>query len=178
MVDPNDLVFRLGLISHPLIGVPMSEAERRDVIAAAKWIRDHAPAVHCVRCRRRMDGPVPSAPARTSDPDTAHQAADHVSSLDVRRFSSRSREGKLLAAIADQPDTAIAATVRVFGEYVTPVHFDAARRRISDLVAAGYVEDSGKRTFNEGSNTPSIIWTVTDEGLAALQRLENTGWSR
>lgn len=176
-MDADELVFRLGLLSHPLVGVQMSEQERRDILAAAKWIRDHAPATHCVRCRRLMDAPVPSAPARTTHPDTSHQAADATAKPDLRRFSIKSRKAKLLLAIADQPDTAIAATVRVFGEYLAPVHFDSARRRMSDLVATGYIEDSGERAINDGSNTPSIVWAVTDDGLAAITRLEQTGWS-
>jgi len=132
-----------------------------------------------VRRTVAMFGParsVPSAPARATDPETSHLAGPR--SLDVSRFSARSRQAKLLAVFAGDPMTDQQAAVRVVGAYANPSAFDGCRRRCSDLRAAGYLADTGLRRKNVGSDDESIVWRITHAGAVALANLERFGWSR
>ena len=117
--------------------------------------------------------PVPSAPARSSDPETSHAASE--TEPDLRRFSDRSRQAHLLRLLAVEPLTAQGAAVRITQGTVSGV--EGCRRRVSDLLAAGYLSDSGTRACNPGSADESIVWQVTDEGRRAIDRLDETGWS-
>lgn len=119
---------------------------------------------------------VPSAPARSTDPETSHYAAKQEQ--DVGRFSGRSRQARLLAVFATQPLTDQQATVRVIGAAAVPSAFDGCRRRCSDLRAASYLADSGRRRKNPGSDDDSIVWQITIAGKQALDRLDRYGWSR
>ena len=121
-------------------------------------------------------GPVPSAPARRTDPETSHMAGPR--SGDVRKFSAKSRQAKLLAVFATQPLTDQQATVRVVGAAAAPSAFDGCRRRCSDLRAAGYIRDSGRRKKNAGSDDLAIVWEITELGKFALDNLNQWGWSR
>lgn len=56
--------------------------------------------------------------------------------------------------------------------------FDGCRRRVSDLVAAGFIEDSGDRHANLGSPDKSIVWRLTPTGWLALSAMDTTGWTR
>jgi hypothetical protein len=117
--------------------------------------------------------PISSAPARPSDPETSHAASE--TEPDLRRFSDRSRQAHLLRLLAVEPLTAQGAAVRITQGTVSGV--EGCRRRVSDLLAAGYLQDSGSRACNPGSADESIVWQVTDEGLRAIDRLDDTGWS-
>jgi hypothetical protein len=120
--------------------------------------------------------PVPSAPARHTDPETSHAAAKREK--DIGRFSIKSRQAKLLALFAMQDLTHQAATIHLVGTHAVPSAFDGCRRRCSDLVAVGYIADSGRRRKNAGSDDLSIVWTITPAGRTAIQWLDTTGWSR
>lgn len=124
-----------------------------------------------------VDEPIPSAPARNGHPDTSHAAADRVSVPDVRRFSARSRQAQLLAAVADQPMTAQEAAIKVLGLYGSVSRLEGCRRRMSDLAAAGMIVDSMQRRANIGSPDPAIVWEVTEYGRRVLDRLDTDGWS-
>lgn len=119
---------------------------------------------------------VPSAPARWTDPETSHLAAKR--SIDVGRFSSKSRQAKLLELFAMRDLTDQGATLHLVGSHGAPSAFDGCRRRCSDLRAAGYLMDSGRKKKNAGSDDLSVIWSITDAGKAAIRSLEETGWSR
>jgi len=119
---------------------------------------------------------VPSAPARATDPETSQLAGPR--SDDVSRFSARSRSAKLLAVFGTQPLTDQGATVRVIGASAVPSAFDGCRRRCSDLRAAGFLVDSGRRRKNVGSDDDSIVWEITHAGRRALDHLDAYGWSR
>lgn len=119
---------------------------------------------------------VPSAPARSTDPTTSHEAGPR--SHDVSRFGAKSRQAKLLAVFATQPLTDQQATVRVVGASAVPSAFDGCRRRCSDLRAAGYVVDSGRRRKNPGSDDFSVVWEITLAGMDAIRSLDRFGWSR
>ncbi len=120
---------------------------------------------------------VPSAPARSTDPETSHLAAE-PGVPDVGRFSGKSRQARLLAVFNGQPLTDQQATVRVIGAAAVPSAFDGCRRRCSDLRAAGYIADSGRRRKNPGSDDDSIVWQITIAGKQALDNLDKYGWSR
>ena len=119
---------------------------------------------------------VPSAPARTTDPQTSHHAAKHEQ--DVGRFSDKSRQAKLLALFAMRDLTDQQATIHLVGSHAAPSAFDGCRRRCSDLRAANYLYDTGRRRKNAGSDDLSIIWGITLAGRKALESIEATGWSR
>ena len=46
---------------------------------------------------------------------------------------------------------------------------------VSDLRAAGYLMDSGRRRKNVGTEDESIVWTITDAGRQALDNLDAGG---
>lgn len=117
-----------------------------------------------------------SAPARSTDPETSHLAARH--DPDVSRFSDRSRQAKLLMVFGGQPMTDQQAAIRVVGGQAAPSAFEGCRRRCSDLRAAGYLADSGRRHLNMGSSEAAIVWQITIAGRAAITNLGTTGWSR
>lgn len=122
-----------------------------------------------------------SAPARLFDPSTSHAAAAKRADSDVLRFSQKSRKAKLLRAFGD-PATDHEATMRVVGQL--PAHdtrFEGTRRRCSDLRPPGdvaFIEDSGMRRVNPGSDSESIVWRLSLAGRQALHNLSTTGWSK
>jgi hypothetical protein len=122
--------------------------------------------------------PVPSAPARASDPETSHAAAARVRVKDVGRFSARTRQAKLLVEFDQKPLTDFEAAQRVMPTGSFHSHFEGCRRRCSDLRAADYLEDSGEKRSNPGSPDEAIVWRITQAGRDALTRLLATGWSR
>lgn len=123
------------------------------------------------------DYPIPSRNSRRFDQHTASAAGDDVAVEDVRRFSKRSQQARLLAVVNLGPLTAMQAALRIMHPSVTPSTFEGCRRRVSNLVAAYYVEDSGLTEINPGGRE-AIVWEITNAGRAALARLNETGWSK
>jgi len=117
-----------------------------------------------------------SSPARGTDPETSQMSAKRMQ--DVGRFSAKSRQAKLLDLFQMRDLTDQQATIHLVGSHAAPSAFDGCRRRCSDLRAAGYLFDTGRRRKNAGSDDLSIIWGITDEGKRALRSLDDTGWSR
>lgn len=117
-----------------------------------------------------------SAPARWTDPETSHMASKR--SQDVGRFSSKSRQAKLLALFEMRDLTDQQATIHLVGSHAAPSAFDGCRRRCSDLRAANYLFDTGRRRKNAGSDDESIVWGISEAGKVALRSIEATGWSR
>jgi len=141
-----------------------------------------APDVHehaCPTCHGRgvvtRTGPISSAPARDSDPETSHAASEHE--LDIRRFSARSRQAAALAMIDRTPSTALEVAMALVPAATVSI-IEGCRRRVSDLVAAGMIQDSGIRRANPGSPDLAIVWEITITGALAIQSLADTGWSR
>lgn len=124
-----------------------------------------------------LDEPIPSAPARHTDPDTSHKAAAMHKDNDIRRFTAKSLKARLLAVIAaGGPMTHQAAALAVVGiDNVS--RFRGAETRVSELGRAGFIADTGRRVFNPGSNCEAILWEVTDRGWDALDRLNKIGRS-
>ena len=113
--------------------------------------------------------------ARASDPDTSQAARQD--SADVRRYTIKSRQYRLLSALSKRPDTAQGAAMRVLGAMASVSSLEGCRRRVSDLARAGHVVDTGQRAANHGSGSDAAIYRVTDEGREVLQRLIITGRS-
>jgi len=105
--------------------------------------------------------PPQEAHARASDPDTSHEAAESLSPR------LRQLQGLVLDYAASQPDG--------FTDVDLNRHFDTHgstyRTRRSELVAKGYVRDTGERRAYgpDGSGRRHVIWQITLEGLKANQ---------
>lgn len=138
--------------------------------------------VDCPQCRGTGKVPylpVPSAPARTGDPETSHDAAARHHQADVGRFSEKSIKAPLLREYArgyGLTHFEAASNVCSPGEFHSRV--ETARRRVGDLSAVGFVADTGKRRTNPGARAESIVWQIAPAGAVALERLERQGWTR
>lgn len=119
--------------------------------------------------------PIPAVTARPTDPQTSQQAANRNG--DVRRFGIRSRTAQVLRLICAEPTTQLRAALIVMSDDGSASRLEGTRRRVSQLVQAGYIADSGRRSVNPGSDTEAIVWQATEEGRRALARLDATGWS-
>ena len=114
-----------------------------------------------------------SAPARWSDPETSHLASNREP--DVGRFSTKSRQAKLLAVFNGDDLTDQQATIRLVGSHASPSAFDGCRRRCSDLRAVHYLADSGARRRNAGSDDESIVWMITHTGKGRAHQARSDG---
>ncbi len=148
------------------------------------WGDDPEPSIPtertCPCCKgtgRVMSGePIPSAPARPTDPETSHAASKREP--DLRRFGEFSHKARLLRAFDYYGvSTAQEAALLVVGVKAPLSKIEGCRRRVSDLVKVEFIADSGKRAENAGAGTDSILWHITDEGRQAIERLNETGWS-
>lgn len=120
----------------------------------------------------------PSTPSRTADPHSSQASGERNKSGDVTRRTVSSRSAKLLRAIAQHGGlTAQEATNTVMHVGCSMSSFDGCRRRVSDLLLAGFIEDSGVARCNPGSPDWSIVWRVTLAGQRALRLLDTVGWS-
>jgi hypothetical protein len=123
---------------------------------------------------------LPSSPSRASDPDTSHASGNPRATRDVRRFSAGSLPGKLLAwfeAVGIGGYTALEVAVNLT-QNGSLHRVESARKRVSELAAAGYVADSGERRANPGSDEQAVVWRITAEGSAAYAAMKRTGWTR
>lgn len=99
------------------------------------------------------------AHARGSDPDTSHEAAESISPR------LRELQELVLDYAASQPDG--------FTDIDLNRHFDTHgstyRTRRSELVAKGYIRDSGERRAYgaNGTGRRHVIWQITIDGLKA-----------
>lgn len=122
---------------------------------------------------------IPSATSRFGDQHTSTAAGATHDSNDVARYSFESRAGMLLAVIIDNEGlTAHEATDRILADGVSPSAFEGCRRRVSDLLRAGHIEDSGITRINPGSDRDAIVWTATSAGRDAYRSMLETGWSK
>lgn len=132
----------------------------------ALLIEQHGYNAVALEVRRQAPGRVvPTSPARGR-----HRG-------EIGRFSKDSQLARLLAVLSTGDFTDQQAAARVVGNAV-PSAFESCRRRMSDLRAAGYVTDGGRRRKNPGSSDEAIIWTITRQGRLALKALDAKGWSR
>lgn len=123
---------------------------------------------------------VPSTPSRAGDRDTSIDSGARKASPDLGRFSQQSHPGRLLLHFQHTEATALEATMTVLPPEARarPSVIDGCRRRVSDLAAVGYIEDSKQRRCNEFSPDPSVVWRITLAGEHAVRRLLSSGWSK
>lgn len=108
------------------------------------------------------------AHARSTDPNTSHAAARSVKP-EIMRVLHRVQ----LMLLAIEPDTHNG----LWGKYLAHaddngwplVSMSGFRTRVAELVAAGLVEDSGRRAVLP-TGRRSTIWRVTAAGAEALNR--------
>lgn len=123
--------------------------------------------------------PQPSTPARLDDRSTSQRAAMRYQRRDVARFRFGSIMGQVLAEFYWGRFTALEAARHAVGyPACSPHQVETARKRVSDLVRAGYLADSGERRQNEGSPDEATVWALTSKGRQALIRLTHDGWSK
>jgi hypothetical protein len=77
----------------------------------------------------------------------------------------------LLRWYADNSGTAQKAALALWPD-ISLSSLEGARRRVSDLVRAGHLTDSGRRDHNPGSIDLSIVWSISTAGINALHDLE------
>jgi hypothetical protein len=100
----------------------------------------------------------PRTHARTTDPDTSHEAAAKLTPRSTMM-------ARLLSAFLDCDRNADEAT-----EAAGYSPADGAWKRISDLAAVGWIADTGER--REGrSGRRQIVWYITDDGMRAAAAL-------
>ena len=137
---------------------------------------EREPTMICPTCQGHGIISATAATSRTTDPTTSTEAGRHHEE-DVRRFSRKSRQAKMLDCLHGRAMTAQEAAVCVIGADAPISALEGCRRRVSDLLRAGFIEDSGARRQNPGSPDESIVWCVTDAGHTALTLIRLTGWS-
>lgn len=104
--------------------------------------------------------------ARKADPRTSQSAA-----AAARSTRAGSQRHKLLAAFAHAPQRGMTDEEAMeFAQGVTPTSEYA--KRCSELRAAGWIEDSGEDREG-GAGLPRIVSKITEQGLAALRRIES-----
>lgn len=131
----------------------------------------------CPTCHGCGTVPTASNPARPTDPDTSHAGASRHATTDVRRFSARSRQAALLRWFCSHSGTAQQAALSLWPDAGLST-LEGARRRVSDLVRAGFLTDSGTRAYNPGSPDPSIVWTVSIAGIFRMYDIDYPGEPR
>ena len=130
----------------------------------------------CPHCRGTGRISIKEATARGTDPSTSQRAgARHQ---DSARFRATSRQAQVLACLNDHNFTAQECAIWIHGENAPVSAIEGTRRRISSLYRIALIEPSGDERNNNGSDTPSIVWQITDRGRAALNNLARTGWSQ
>lgn len=107
--------------------------------------------------------------ARASDPDTS-QAAGRRQESDVRVLRPGTKRWNVLRSLSmNGPQTAQEVALSLHDRTSGLGNIEGTRRRMSDLVKAGYAVDSGKRRENPGSGTHAIVYEVTLAGVFALE---------
>jgi hypothetical protein len=101
--------------------------------------------------------PAPAAHARRADPETSHAAA-----ASLTPGTLRASQAEVLTILRQGPmhDQRIAQTALAWHSKQSP---SGLRTRRAELVAAGLVEDSGRREILP-SGRSSVVWRLTAKG--------------
>ena len=130
----------------------------------------------CPHCSGHGMIPVAEATARTSDPQTSHDAGDRQSG-DPRKFRKTSRQALVLESLYRSAQTAQEVAISVVGQTAPISALEGTRRRVSSVKRIGLIEQTGEERLNPGSPTPSAVYGLTPAGFIALANLRETGWS-
>jgi hypothetical protein len=98
--------------------------------------------------------------ARTTDPVTSHMAAASLKTAD----KVRTRVLGLMKGLIASTHHELIATYRAMFEDMTTD--SSIRTRCKELVAAGYIENSG-RMIKLPSGRSAIVWSITNQGRLA-----------
>lgn len=138
----------------------------------------YEPTTHmmcCPHCKGTGQITASEHTARGSDPSTSKRAGDRH--RESARFSVKSRQAQVLNYLYWNNSTAQECAQGIHGHAEISV-IEGTRRRISSLYRLGLIAPSGEERNNPGSDTPSIVWTITDAGIAVRSKLKATGWSK
>lgn len=100
----------------------------------------------------------PATHARREDPDTSHAAAAQLS-------DKAAMMRRLLSAYSWAPDGLTAEEAATFAGYAPA---DGAWKRVSDLSARGWIEDTGRRRY-ASTGRLQIVRGITHAGRQALR---------
>jgi len=112
-------------------------------------------------------GQIVVAHARSTDPGTSQQAGKRHEG-DVRIVRIGTKKADVLESFLSVARTAQEAALWVHRNDDSIANIEGTRRRVSDLVKAGYLRDSGMRRSNPGAGTPSIVWEITGAGVRVM----------
>jgi hypothetical protein len=116
-------------------------------------------------------GPTPAVTVRPSDPTTSHKAAR---TQDPRRFTDGGSAAALLRYLAEHPTSQYVAAAAVF-PHLGERQREAARRRASQLIQAGYATFTDRTVVNPNGGGEALVMVVTEQGHRAIERLNSTG---
>ena len=112
------------------------------------WCRNAVCGCHCHRQGTLFDDADPPH-ARATDPDTSHEAAEKLTpKMEMKR--------RLLAAFADGRHLTAEEAAQLAG--YRPEH--GAWKRVSDLISAGLLEDTGKRRVGRSGRLQRVLRAV------------------
>ena len=106
--------------------------------------------------------------SRRSDPETSQQAGKRHEG-DVRVLRPGTVKYAVLRTFVDGERTALEAALVAVGRTAPVSVVEGARRRVSDLMRAGYVTTTGTAANPGGSK--ATTYRITTAGLHALNRL-------
>ena len=128
-------------------------------------------------------------PARHSDPFTSQQSGRRISEDHPIRFSAKSAYYRILLRFRASREFAERYSIDDRGftdeevaKLVSPVtaehcNIETPRKRCSELRQMNYIVVNGMTRLNPGSPDEARVCVVTDGGLRALARVEETGWN-
>lgn len=112
--------------------------------------------------------------ARTGDSDEARDAGEAVAANEGKPWVIRSGSARHRALLAFCPvgmDPSRDFTDDEVGDYAGIEVAETARRRVSDLIAHGFVEVVGSRRSTRHTSRPKRCSKITPRGLIALSEL-------
>lgn len=124
------------------------------------------------------DGEVPEdIPARNNDPETSKEAARRIARKYPKRFSAKSVYYRLLCHFRNGQFTDEEIAKLISPPTAEHCNIETPRKRCSELRQWKYIIETGERRCNPGSPDKARVCTIDDRGVAALRRVESTGWS-
>jgi hypothetical protein len=141
----------------------------------------------CPHCQGRGRVPyeeIPSHLHRTGDPVTSVDGASHLESKDIGSFGSQSFKGRLLVVYGTEQELTRRKQLKWWPTGPPPVSFEAARKRVSELLEVGYVEnvldEKGEpwTRLNQITDKECEVFRISPLGKVALTHMNQTGRTR
>lgn len=131
--------------------------------------------IECPHCRGAGSIRAAEANHRSTDPGTSKRAGQ--AHQEGTRFGRNSLQARVLATLGYRDLTAQEVALEIHGDDAAVSAIEGTRRRVSSLRRLNLIKPSGLERTNRGSATPSIVWTLTEAGWSALEKIRETGWS-